>query len=161
MSWLVGIFVSVAMMIASGVVSLCWVYGACRNAHVLRPGGVTSFAGLGRRRFFVPVVSLWKPYQTLNDIWNASLGPVNGAYPKSTPLITTWWIGFIAGNLILRFTGNTSGGEDGLTYQPTLSNWADVGGLVLIIAATICFFRDRPHRRPASTGFSIPVAETF
>ncbi|HVZ30091.1 MAG TPA: DUF4328 domain-containing protein [Asticcacaulis sp.] len=133
----VAILLFVIGLFIGGVVSLCWVYGACRNAHVLRPAAKFSTPGWAVGWFFVPIASLYKPYQALRDIWIASYGPVNGQYLKGPPLIVLWWWSFLIGNLILDFAKDTG---EGIVYAPTLNNWMMVAGLLITGLSTAAFF---------------------
>lgn len=122
-----------------GVVSLCWVYCACRNAHVLRPEAKITTPAWSVGWFFIPFASLYKPYQALRDIWIASHGPVNGSYLKGSPLIIMWWWTFLIGNLLLRIAKGDTVGE-GIAYAPNLDGWMMASGLLVVCLSTAAFF---------------------
>lgn len=125
---------------AGGVVSLCWVYGACRNAHVLRPEAKITTPGWAVGWFFVPIASIYKPYQALRDIWIASHGPVNGQYLKGSSLIVLWWWAFLIGNVLLNFAKGDTASDNAIAYAPTFDNWLMVAGLLTTCLSTACFF---------------------
>ena len=135
-----GIVLYLPLIFASAIVTLCWVYGASRNAHVLRPGGLHSSPGWAVGWWFVPFASLYKPYETIRDIWVASRGRINDRYPPGPQIIAVWWWMFLISNIVLRFAnGDTVG--DSLVYAPTPGNWIFVVGLCICAIATLLFFR--------------------
>ncbi len=135
----VGVCLFVPLVIISGIVSLIWVYSASRNAHVLRPGGMTSTPGWAVGWFFVPIAGLYKPYETLRDIWAASIGTTEGRHIGPPALIALWWTLFVVGNLILRFSSSDISTGD-VIYPSTPSNWAFAFALLVLLAATGCFY---------------------
>lgn len=136
---ILGIFLLIPMYFASGIVTLCWVYGASRNAHVLRPGGLHSTPGWAVGWWFVPFASLYKPYEAIRDIWIASRGRVNEKFLPGSPVIVIWWWMFLIGNIVLRFSNNDEPSDD-LVYASTPGNWGLVTGLLISAAATWLFF---------------------
>lgn len=137
---LVGILLACLGIIIAGIVSLIWIYGATRNAHTLRPNATITSPAWAVGWFFIPIMGLYKPYETLRDVWIASHGPVNGKYPKGYPLIPVWWWTFVISNIVLRIGQNDTSGDESLIYLQTAGNWATVAGLVLLAISTLAFF---------------------
>lgn len=132
-----GAMVGFVILLVSGVVNLIWIYGACCNAHALRPGTDMTTPGWAVGWFFVPIACLFKPYQALRDIWIASHGPVNGKYPRGSSRVILWWWTFLIGNLLSRSLQEPS---DGLVYEASINNWAGAAGLAIYTLGTACFF---------------------
>ena len=119
--------------LVSGVVTLFWLYGAARNAKIIRPSfGFTPGWAVGW--YFVPFANLYKPYEVLRDIWIAGKGQITGAYPKGTSRLSIWWLCTIAGNVATSIASRM-GADLGLV--PVILT---VIGLPLIFIATTVYF---------------------
>ncbi|HSO31964.1 MAG TPA: DUF4328 domain-containing protein [Labilithrix sp.] len=57
--------------LGGGVLFLVWIHQASKNAHSFRQG-LAITPGWSVAWWFIPVASLWKPYQALAEIWRAS-----------------------------------------------------------------------------------------
>ena len=107
------------VFIAITVVFLIWIYRAHRNLSALGVQNLRFSPGWAAGWFFIPIMSLFRPYQVVTEIWK-------GSDPKSTdgvswqsvplsPLIGWWWAFWIIGNFISNFaarlflTGETTG----------------------------------------------------
>lgn len=98
----------------TGIVSFCmWTYRVSSNAYA--QGGMKNSLnpitpGWAVGYYFIPIVSLWKPYQAMKEIWSAS---VDG--DKSSSALGVWWtfwiISGILGQISLRLTLNE--GDEG------------------------------------------------
>ena len=86
------------MLVVTGFVTLNWTYRVSRNAHSLARGlDVPPQWAVGW--YFVPVASVWKPFQALREVWQVGVDPARWRTRK-TPAIMRWWWGFwLAGNL--------------------------------------------------------------
>jgi hypothetical protein len=89
-----------AVYIVTGIVFLVWVYRANRNARALGAQDMRFTAGWSVGWFFVPIMSLWKPFQAMREIWQASAQPGNWRAVQAPPLLGWWWALYL-GNLIL------------------------------------------------------------
>jgi hypothetical protein len=70
-------FIQVALFIVTGIVFLVWIHRANRNARALGAEGMQFTPGWSVGWFFVPIMSLWKPFQVMREIWQASAQPGN------------------------------------------------------------------------------------
>jgi hypothetical protein len=77
--------------IVTGVVFLMWIYRANLNARGLGAQGMTFTPGWSVGYYFVPIMNLWKPYQAMKEIWQASEHPVSWSSAKPSSLLATWW----------------------------------------------------------------------
>jgi hypothetical protein len=65
-------FTQVALFIVTGIVFLTWIHRANRNARALGAEGMRFTPGWSVGWYFVPIMSLWKPFQAMREIWQAS-----------------------------------------------------------------------------------------
>jgi len=86
------------LTLATGVTFISWLYLAAVNAR-RRGAAPRRPAGWAIAGWFVPVLSLWRPKQVLDDIWRASVPGVPPGIdlrkvPKSC-LVTGWWAAWL------------------------------------------------------------------
>lgn len=110
--------------IGSGVFVARWIYRANANAHTLSDA-MTISPGWSVGFLFVPIASLFKPFQALRETWQASLSP---EYPDSVPVpaVMRWWWGLwvltnILGNVSFRLSLNAKTISD-----LTTGAWLDI-----------------------------------
>jgi hypothetical protein len=84
------IILQLASFIIVGLLFLRWTYWANHNAWFL--GARLSFTpGWAIGWYFIPVASLWKPYEAMQEIWQASRDPANWRAQRRTGLLPWWW----------------------------------------------------------------------
>jgi hypothetical protein len=83
------------LFVATGVAFLMWLYQARVNIRALgvrRPRFGSDWAYLA---FLVPLLNLFRPYQVVREIWQASdpqsLDPFNWKSAAVSPLVPLWW----------------------------------------------------------------------
>ena len=92
--WIVGMLELAALVV--GVIVPLWVLRLSRNAHVFKPGMTYSPIGaLGW--YFVPFLSLVKPYEAMSEIWSASATTKDDS---RSALLNWWWGLFLFGGLL-------------------------------------------------------------
>lgn len=99
----VGLF-QVLVFIVTGVVFLRWIYRANKNARQLGAKGMQFTPGWSVGWYFVPIANLWKPYQAMKEIWNASVDPLKWDAQGRSPILGLWWALW----LLSSFLGNLS-----------------------------------------------------
>jgi len=94
--------VQLAVSITSIIVFLVWVYRTHKNLRYLHAEGLRFTPGWAVGWFFVPFMSLFRPYQVVSEIWKASKPEVDtpDSWEKSTssPIIGGWWAFFLISN---------------------------------------------------------------
>ncbi len=97
------------VILATAVIYLRWVYLTKRNAMVFGGSRIAYGAGWSVGLFFIPVLSLWKPYVSAQETFRAS-NPDCGQNWKDAPspgLLRVWWALWLAlsvlGQYIFRF----------------------------------------------------------
>lgn len=89
-----------------GVCFLVWTYRLNRNLRVLGVAGVRYAPAWAVAYFFVPVLSLYRPYQVFREIWQASdPGPAartDQAWQnlRSPALLGFWWASVVLSNVM-------------------------------------------------------------
>ncbi len=86
--------------VVTGITFLVWIHRANRNARALGAEGMKFTPGWAVGWYFVPIMSLWKPYQAMREIWQASAEPGNWRAVQAPPLLGWWWALYL-GNQIL------------------------------------------------------------
>jgi len=96
--------VQAIIFIITGILILKWIYRANYNSRQLGATGMKFTPGMSIGWYFIPIASLWKPYQAMKEIWKTSSNPQDwGAQPTSS-LFPWWWLFWIVYSLL----GNTS-----------------------------------------------------
>jgi uncharacterized membrane protein len=68
-----------------------WIVRANKNVRALGASGLRVTPGWAVGYFFVPIVSLWKPYQAMKDLWRASQNPAAWTSTATGFLLPAWW----------------------------------------------------------------------
>lgn len=100
-----------ALFFLTAAVFIAWLYRAHRAAQSIAPGRLTNSPAWTIGGWFVPLGSLWMPYQSVRDIWQAS-GRLDDKRPR---LVLAWWLLFV----VARWSGLlTSGFAAALKTDP-------------------------------------------
>jgi len=81
------------IFLVTGVIFLRWTYLANRNAHSLAATDLDFTPGWAVGWYFIPIATLWKPYQALKETFKAS-HPDYGEDWRRAPhpgLLPLWW----------------------------------------------------------------------
>jgi predicted Zn finger-like uncharacterized protein len=101
----VSVLLRVAALLVTGIVFLCWFYKAHDNLRLLAVNGMTYSPGWGVAYFFIPILSLFRPCQTAQEIYRASdpelpldkpRGWING---PGSAAIGWWWAFWLMMNI--------------------------------------------------------------
>ena len=99
-------FAQTALYITSAIVFLVWIHRAHRNLPSLHAADLRFTPGWAVGWFFVPIMSLFRPYQVASEIWRASEAKedtTDGTSWKSvatSPIVGWWWALFLISNYI-------------------------------------------------------------
>ena len=91
--------VYLAVFIVSGFLILRWIHRSNYNA---RQSGAKEmkFTPGSIGYYFIPVLTLWKPYQAMKEIWKASHNPDDWQSEKAGSILGLWWLLWITNNLL-------------------------------------------------------------
>ena len=98
--------VQTLLFIASFIVFLIWVYRTHKNLPYLHAEGLRFTPGWSVGWFFVPVMSLFRPYQVVSEKWKASKPKINTSdntawkQSPSSPIVGWWWAFFLISNYV-------------------------------------------------------------
>lgn len=87
-------FVSVTYMIVYALCSILvamWIYRAHANLQAAGVGSLEFTPGWAIGWFFVPIASLWEPFQAMRELWRASLLDEEGGRTQATSQLGFWW----------------------------------------------------------------------
>jgi uncharacterized protein DUF4328 len=94
------------LFLATVIVWCIWQHHTQVNAVVLSGGGLHFTPGWAVGWWFIPIANLWKPFQTVRELWKASHG--GGWRTIATWSLLGWWWGtWIAGWLNIQLGPNT------------------------------------------------------
>jgi len=94
------------IVLPTAIVFLMWVYRVYSNLYLFRVSGLTYSPGWAVGYFFIPIISLFRPYQALQEVWRASDPDVPADDRRgwrdtdSSPVILLWWLLWIAGGIL-------------------------------------------------------------
>ena len=88
------------LYLVTAVVFLTWVYRANRNARALGARNMRFTPGWAVGWYFIPIMSLWKPFQAMREIWQASAQPGNWQSTQTPPLLGWWWALFLSSQIL-------------------------------------------------------------
>lgn len=88
------------VFIISGFFILKWIYRANYNARQLAAKNMQFTSGWSIGWYFIPIFSLWKPYQAMKEIWNTSNLQNNWSNAKVSSILPWWWFFWLANNFL-------------------------------------------------------------
>ncbi len=94
------------------VVFCFWIYRANYNARRLGAADMKFTPGWAVGWYFIPIFFLWKPYQAMKEIWQASANPARWQDEPRGSILPPWWTFFLLSNAlsIIATSFSTSGG---------------------------------------------------
>ena len=80
-----------AVYLPTMVLVLMWIHRANYNVRQLGARGLRFSPAGSIGWYFVPILTLWRPYQAMKEIWQASLDPENWPGRPVPVLLPMWW----------------------------------------------------------------------
>jgi len=96
-------FTYLGVMLATVIFASVWIFRASWNARELQPNGDRITPGWAVGWFFVPFLSLWKPYQAMRQCWNSTFNPAAGLNAPAPGFVFAWWMCWVAANMVQGF----------------------------------------------------------
>jgi len=91
------------------VVFCMWIHRANYNARQLGAVDMKFTPGWAVGWYFIPIYFLWKPYQAMKEIWQASSNPARWHDEPCGSILPLWWTSFLLSNVVMiaaaRFSG--------------------------------------------------------
>ncbi len=126
--------VYIGFIIPRILIILRWFWRANKNARALS-GGIETTPGWAWGFFFIPIMNLWRPFQTMEEIWASAQNPGHWRTIE-TPVLMRWWWGlWLVGNIVDNVSGRLVGNVDTLQFGAVIA----VIGYSLSIAGNIAF----------------------
>jgi hypothetical protein len=145
------------------VAGAVWIYNAACNVRALGARGLSTSPGWSVGWYFVPIMSLFRPFQAMDEIDHASASPTAWASERTPGLLRWWWaawlISGVSGNAVAVASRglNTLPELSGLTIFQLIEAALDVAAVSLFLAVIW-----RISRRQAATRSALgDVAEVF
>ena len=95
--------INVLLLITSIVLFLMWMYRSYDNLFKLKNGEMSETPGWAVGYWFVPIVSLFKPYQVMKEIWEetqiAVLPETEKWNVKNGYIVGAWWTLYLMSNI--------------------------------------------------------------
>jgi len=94
------------MFIVTAIAFCVWIHRAHKNLPSLGAEGLKYSPGWAVGGFFVPILSLFRPYQVTKEIWKASDPTVDvndglaWQNAETSPIIILWWVMFLVSGYI-------------------------------------------------------------
>jgi hypothetical protein len=132
--------VYLGIFVATVIFSSVWIYRSSWNARQIQPSEKRITPGWAIGWYFVPFLSLWKPYQAAVQCLNSSEDP-QGAIDRSAPgFFQAWWflwvVSSVGGNLSFRLSNKAVSADDIRSVA-----LLDLGLAPLSIITTLLFIR--------------------
>jgi hypothetical protein len=93
-------FVELVVLITGGILILRWIHRANHNARQLGARRMAFTPGWSIGYYFIPFLMLWKPYQAMKEIWQASRNPAEWERQPVPIVLPVWWTVLLVGGLL-------------------------------------------------------------
>jgi len=152
------------LIIVTGVTFLVWVHHAYKNLQSFRLQGLRYSPGWAVGYYFIPILSLYRPYQVMREVWKGSAGAfdVNSADPvfraPSSQIVGWWWFFFLISNFISNFVFRLVLSSDTVedyifsTQAYIVSSCVDIVGILvtILLIKKIVDLQEDKNRRMSS-----------
>jgi hypothetical protein len=134
---LMGLLVWVATFVLAAVFFGIWIHRAAKNLPALGATYLQFTPGWCVGWFYVPIMSLFKPYQAMREIWqqsepDADATPVYGVMPSNgTPLMPLWWGAWLGSAVAFNVSGR-------MTEMSAITKVALVASALQVVAGIAC-----------------------
>jgi len=153
-------FLYLATFIVTGIMFLKWIYRANSNCHGFGAQGMEFTPGWSIGWYFIPIATLWKPYQAMKEIWKVSKNPSNWQKVTDSTLLGWWWalwiISNIMGQIIFQMTMrvDTVSSLKDLTTASIISGIIDIPSYIVAVSLITAVFINQEKLVKANAGDS-------
>jgi len=89
-----------AIYLVCGILILVWIRRANMEVRRLGAAGMQFTPGWSIGWYFIPFANLWKPYQAMREIWQASADPKYWQHETVSALLPWWWLLWVVSSFI-------------------------------------------------------------
>lgn len=124
-------FASITILVVTSIFFGMFVVRAHRNVRGFGAEGMTITPGWAFGYFFVPILSLFKPYIAMSELWRASQSPLRWSN-LTKGLVPLWWTLWIVSSILGQISFRTSMAADtvpliiGSTWMALVDSVLDV-----------------------------------
>jgi hypothetical protein len=126
------------VFIVTGIAFLKWIYRANLNCRGFGAEGMKFSPGWSIGYYFIPILNLVRPYQSMKEIWQVSHGPRNWNTQSGSALLGWWWalwlISNFLGQIVFRTSMNANTVE-AIQASTGISIFASIIGIPLCLVA--------------------------
>lgn len=129
---------TVPLSLLTAILFLVWVNRANQNARALGAAGMQFTPGWCVGWFFVPIMNLFKPFQAIREIFQASdpaAGPTNWHLTGSSGVVGLWWGLWLIGNILGQIEFRLAWREEDLEASAALGAVNAILGVILCLVA--------------------------
>ena len=132
--------VNFIVLILSMVFFIMWFRRAYYNLHELPWHNARYTEGWAAGSWFIPIISLYWPYQIMIDIWRGTQNAIRERFgePQPSTLVGWWWALFITNNFfayIVAFANRDNNDLDGLILGTKIEFFGEFITIAAIIVA--------------------------
>jgi hypothetical protein len=126
------------IFIACLVVVARWIHRGHANLHEAGVDGLEFTPGWAIGWYFIPIANLFKPFQAMRELWNASHAEHDQFAAQAPPEVKSWWAAWIVGNILSSVgTRILTMGEGGASSVTIGNAVGAAGSLVTVLAAVL------------------------
>ena len=93
-------FLYLIVFVISGFMILRWIHRANYNARQLGAENMKFTPGWSIGYYFIPILTLWKPYAAMQEIWKASKNPTDWRSQSTSAVLPVWWMLWLTSNAL-------------------------------------------------------------
>ena len=131
--------IQIVVLIATATAFLMWLHRVRRNLTALGVKGLRFTPGWSVGWWFVPIMNVFRPFQIVNEAWQASdPGAAGDDWPSAryAPLIGWWWVLFVISGFVGNYAARMLLRGD-TASELIAASWVYVGSEGLAIPAAI------------------------
>ncbi|WP_404333413.1 DUF4328 domain-containing protein [Sphingomonas sp. MMS12-HWE2-04] len=128
---------AVLLKLATYIIFAIWIYRAGKNLLAAGFSDLSFTPGTRIGWFAVPIANLFKPYQGMRELWNASHGETD--YSIGNNLLGAWWALWLINNFLAYFVGLAAGEDAGtgaLWFQSAVDAASAVTAILVVRGIT-------------------------
>lgn len=127
------------LVLLAGIFSLVWIFRIAANLRVLGVRNLAYGPGWTVLWFFIPFANLWKPYQAMKEIWQASDRLQSWRGSPVPALLPAWWALWLLTSLAPFGVNMAAGLQANATGQWLGHNAGEILGSLTDIPAVFAF----------------------
>jgi hypothetical protein len=133
----------ILLLIATAIAFLRWQHRAHRNLQAFQAAKLQFTPGWAVGYWFIPIINLFRPYQTINELWRASapeIEPGNRTAWQAVPapaIVGVWWACFLITSFLGRLSFRLSTGANTLP-EVTTASWVTLASDAMDVLAALC-----------------------